>query len=85
MQRVVETFDELDRSTLTAATGANQCNVGARLNGEVEVAENTDSRASRVTEVDVFESDPALDVLWDLALGRFGIDGGHGVGLYLGR
>lgn len=77
--RVVEALHQLDSRTLSTSGGTDESDVGARLDREVEVAQDADTRASGVAEVDVLEADAALDVLRDLALGGLGVDGRDGV------
>lgn len=67
------------RGTLTASTGTDQGDVGARLDCKVQVAEDTDAGASGVAEVHILEPDSTLNVLRDLSLGRLGINGRPGV------
>lgn len=63
------------RRTLTTTRSTDEGDVGARLDGEVEVAQHTNARARRVTEVDVLEPNATLDGLRDDTLSRLGVDG----------
>ena len=67
------------RRALTAATRADERDVRAGLDGEVEVAEDTNAGARGIAEVDVLEADAALDVLGGVALRGLGVDLGHRV------
>ena len=53
--------------------------MSARLDDEVEGAQDTDAGTGRVVEVDTLEADAALDRIDDVTLGGLGIDLGDGV------
>ena len=53
--------------------------MSARLDDEVEGAQDTDARMGRVAEVDTLEADTALDRIGDVALGGLGVDLRDGV------
>jgi len=48
--------------------------VCSRLNSDIEMSEDTNSRTSRITEVNILKFDTTLDVLNDSAFWRFRID-----------
>lgn len=64
------------RSTLARPTGSNQRNISSRLDLKRQIAENTDTRSGRVSEVNVLKPNVTLHRLLvdDLALRRFRVD-----------
>ena len=56
-QGIIEPFNQLDRGTLATSRRANKSDVCSRLDYQVQVAEDANAGASRVSEVDLFKSD----------------------------
>ena len=74
VERIVEPLDELDDGRLAAPGLADERDVCARFDGEVESPQDANRRTGRISEVHVAELDLAHD-LWDVfAVGRLGVD-----------
>lgn len=69
------------RCTLAASTGTDQRDVCTRLDLQRQVAQDTHAWAGGVLEVDVFEADVSFGLarIDLLAIGRVGVNLGHGV------
>lgn len=78
-ERVIEPLNKLDRRALAASRRADECDIRARLDGQVEAAEHPHAGARRVAEVDVLEADLAARRGRLAALGALGVDLGHAV------
>lgn len=75
-KRIVEPFDKLDCCTLAASRSADQSDVSSRFDHQVEVAEDSDTGACRIPEVNIFEPDVTTSDLGIhlKTIGRFGIN-----------
>ena len=67
------------RRTLSTSGSTNQRDISTRLDRQVQIPEDTNTRTSWVPEVHALEADAALHVAGDLTLGRLGVDFGDGV------
>lgn len=73
MQRIIEPLDELNNRRFATPGSTNQSDVRARLDGQVEVAKDANSRTSRVAEVNILELNPSFDRVEILAICGLGI------------
>ena len=74
MQRVVKALNELDCCTLAASRSPNKCDVSARLDSEVQSTEDTSTRASRITEMNVLEYDLSAHVAEHFSFCRLSVN-----------
>jgi len=75
-QRIVESLRKLNGGRLSRTGWSNDGDKRAGLDSEGKLTEDTDTRASRVAEVDAFEANASDNIFRDETLGRAGVNVG---------